>query len=327
MDRRQFMKTAAGAAAAFGLGNLQGAEAPKTMIWGELLHLGQNMWGDTPRAYTPPVDKFCCEIPIWNELTETMASSGLNMIVIDLGEAVRYESHPELAVPGAWSVERLREELARLRKLGLEPIPKLNFSACHDFWLGDYARMVSTPKYYEVCADLVKEVCAIFDQPRFFHLGYDEENYDIQNTYDYVVVRQGELWWHDFLFFTDQVEKGGCRPWIWSDYYWHHPEDFLNRMPKSVLQSNWYYGAKFGEDISYVKAFIDLEKAGFDQVPAGSNYSTDENFEALVPFCRDHISPEHLLGFLQAPWKFTCGEDRDRLFRSVEQVKRAKEAF
>jgi len=280
------------------------------------------MWGDTERAYTPPTDKFSCHVPLWNELTEEMVRSGLNLIVIDLGEAVRYESHPELAIEGAWSVEQLREELARLRGLGLEPIPKLNFSTCHDYWLGDYARMVSTPKYYEVCADLIKEVSAIFDKPRFFHLGYDEENYGVQSTYDYVVIRQGELWWHDFLFFVSNVEKAGVRPWIWSDYYWHHPEEFLNRMPKSVVQSNWYYGEKFDTDeVKAVPAYHDLDQAGFDQIPCGSNWSCDTNFKGTVDFCREQIAPERLLGFLMAPWRFTVEEDRESLFKSIQQVK------
>ena len=79
-----------------------------------------------------------------------MARAGMNMLVIDLGDGIRYESHPEIAVQGAWPPARLREELARLRALGLEPIPKLNFSTAHDAWLHDYSRMVSTPAYYKV---------------------------------------------------------------------------------------------------------------------------------------------------------------------------------
>jgi hypothetical protein len=43
-----------------------------------------------------------------------------------------YPSHPELAVKGSWSPEKMKSELARLRALGLEPIPKRNFSASHD---------------------------------------------------------------------------------------------------------------------------------------------------------------------------------------------------
>ena len=329
LTRRNFLKTSvAGAALSPFIANLETASALETdrnakRIWAILLHLGHNMWGDTPRAYGPPVDKLTCDEKLWIELTEKSAESGLNMIVVDLGEAIQYKTHPELAVNGAWSIDKLRDDLARMRKLGLEPIPKLNFSACHDFWLGDYARMVSTSVYYQVCADLIKEVVEIFDGPRFFHLGYDEENYSIQSTYDYVVIRQGELWKHDFLFFVEQCEKNNVRPWIWADYAWNH-EDFLDWAPKSVVMSNWYYGKDFNPETNpAIKTYLNLESKGFDQIPTGSNWNNDENFGKTVEFCKEHISEQRLLGFLQTPWQFTMPGSRDHNLRSIEQVAKA----
>ena len=41
------------------------------------------------------------------------------------------------------------------------------------------------------------------------------------------------------------ASKRGVRAWCWSDKIWHAKDDFLKRMPKSVLQSNWYYGRNF----------------------------------------------------------------------------------
>ena len=327
MNRRLFLK--AGAVATFAgtaLSNFlsMAGEADKQgkRIWANLLHLGHNMWGDWEKSIGSPDVKLGCEEDFWIELTEKIAAAGLNMVVIDLGEAIQYQSHPEIAIDGAWSIEKLRKDLARIRKLGLEPIPKLNFSACHDLWLGEYARMVSTPKYYEVCADLIKEVCEIFDTPRFFHLGYDEETASHQSTYNYIVIRQNELWWHDFLFFVKTVEAQKVRPWIWSDYCWHHKEEFLKRMPKSVLQSNWYYDMGFDpETCVYVQTFFDLDKAGYDQVPAGSNWANDQNFPKLVEYCRKNISEEHLKGFLQTAWEATKRADSVRNLRAIELVK------
>ncbi len=60
--------------------------------------------------------------------------------------------------------------------MGIEPIPKLNFSAAHDAWLKDYSRMVSTLGYYEVCRNPDPGVRLLFDT-RFFHLGMDEETH------------------------------------------------------------------------------------------------------------------------------------------------------
>ncbi len=302
------------------------------MIWAILLHLGYNMWADreVPEwglEYVAAKPYLRFDEAFWRELLGRLVEAGVNMVVLDLGEGVQYRTHPEIAVSGSWSVEKLRHELSLMRQMGLEPIPKLNFSACHDTWLGPYARMVSTETYYAVCRDLIAEVIEIFDKPRFFHLGMDEETYQHQRYYAYALVRQYELWWHDFRFYVEQVEKGGARAWIWSDYVWHHPGDFFHNMPKSVLQSNWYYGAAFGPDVERAKAYIDLEAHGYDQVPTGSNWTERDNFEKTVAFCREHIAPERLKGFLQTVWKPTLEATRARHLEAIECIKRAKSAW
>ncbi len=230
---------------------------------------------------------------------------------------------------GVPSAKRLRRELDRLRKLGLEPIPKLNFSACHDAWLGQYSRMVSTGAYYAVCRDLIREAAELFDRPRFFHLGMDEETPQHQRRHQYMVVRQGDLWWHDFLFLAEQVEDVGVRPWIWSDYVWHHADEFLARMPKSVLQSNWYYDRSFSTKIRYVQAYLDLDKHGYDQLPTSSNlagydWASPDSFERTVPWCARHIPANRLFGFLQTTWRPTMARYRGDHLDAVERVARAK---
>jgi hypothetical protein len=299
------------------------------------------MWSDQPVTEWGPYkgeqlklvcqsDRLRFDEQVWRSLTGRMAEVGMNMVIIDLGEALQYPSHPELWVEGSWEIERFRKELARLRAMGLEPIPKMNFSSAHDIWLKKYERMVSTRPYYQVCSDLIRDVCEIFDRPRFLHLGYDEETARHQRRYKFSVVRQGELWWHDFLWFVKETEKTGMRPWIWSDYVWHHPEEFYKRMPKSVMQSNWYYGRDFDiekmkaagneQRAAYVKAYEDLDKAGFDQVPAGSNWSCDENFSGTVKFCRKVCSPERLKGFMMAPWFFTLTEWEKKNLEAINLV-------
>jgi len=240
------------------------------MIWSSLIHLSTNMWIDREAPEwdadhtAKPYLRF--DMDLWRELVPKMVEAGINMVVLDLGDGIKYQSHPEIAVEGAWTTDQLKDELAKLRAVGIEPIPKLNFSACHDVWMGPYSRMLSTDTYYVVCKDIIAEIIGLFDKPRFFHLGMDEETYPHQQHFEYVVVRQFDLWWHDLLFLVEQVEKGGSRAWIWSDYLWHYPEVFWARMPKSVLQSNWYYGESFSTDIGYVKAYLDLEGHGYELV-------------------------------------------------------------
>ncbi|HOJ31377.1 MAG TPA: Tat pathway signal protein [bacterium] len=304
--------------------------------WGILLHLGYNMWGDRGPDYALPENVkskyqprsyLRCEKKLWDEILKKFTRAGGNMVVIDLGEGVKYESHPELAVRGSWTPSYLKKQLAKMRQMGLEPIPKLNFSTAHDNWLGKYSRMVSTDIYYKVCEDLISEVIDIFDKPRLFHLGMDEETFGHQRNFLYAVVRQHELWWNDLYFLVNQVEKKDVRAWIWSDYIWEHTEDFLKKMPKSVVQSNWYYGNVFNKKIMPVRAYHLLEDHGYDQIPTGSTWSYIENFTMTIEYCSKHISQERLLGFLQTPWRATLRYWRKTHLAAVNEVEKGIKIF
>ena len=198
--------------------------------------LGYNMWF-TEYPQIP------FEEEAWEIIVNKAEELGFRQIVLDLGEGVRYGSHPELAKPGAWTRERVREEVRRLRDKGIELIPKLNFSATHHLWLGEYRRMLGLPKYYEVCRDLITEVSQLFDHPRFIHLAMDEEG-DPQffKKMDLVAYRQGELLWHDLRFLCDCVSDTGSKPWIWADIPFLYPEEFKKRFkPGSIVLSPWNY--------------------------------------------------------------------------------------
>jgi hypothetical protein len=337
IDRREFISTAASALALGGCTtDAFNARNPESKFcWSYLVHFGVNCWRDVPLETQDPSKpekqlRRCCanhirfDERLWNRLSDALAKAGCNQIVVDLAEFVEYPSHPELAVKGSWSVDKLRSEIARLRGMGFEVIPKLNFSACHDTWLKDYHRMVSTRKYYQVCEDLIKDVAEIFDHPRYFHLGYDEETYWHQAKHHYVVCRQGELWWHDFLWFVKVTEKTGCRPWIWSDCIWRHKDEFLKRMPKSVLQSNWYYESEFNcskmKYPYYIEAYDWLHKAGFEQVPTGSNVCCDTNFADTVRYCDEKCGRNSINGYLMTTWLPTVAIHEEKFMQAVNQL-------
>ena len=330
---------------------LAGCVAPKNVpvarpepefMWGNLLHFGLNIQSDIPVAkwgkykgddlkLMTAADYVRFDEGVFDRLTDRMAAKGMNTIVIDLEEALYYPSHPELAVKGTWSVERFRKKLEQLRAKGLEPIPKLNFSTAHDVWLKEYHRMVSTPKYYQVVADVIADVIDTFDKPRFFHIGFDEETHNHHRRHSISIVRQGDLWWNDFLYIVKQVEKKGVRAWCWSDKMWHAKKEFLNRMPKSVLQSNWYYGRNFdlnqpireGRECNAPNAYVELEKAGFDQIPTPSNWNNDACVSETVSFAKRHISPTRLKGYLSAPWVKTLPQFERTHEEQIDQMHEA----
>ena len=195
----------------------QSGQTPETarplLIWGNLLHLSYNMW----LPYQPYLR---CDDKLWEELTKRMADVGMNMVVIDLGDGVQYQSHPEIAVQGAWSAERLRKELARLAQTGLGADSEAQFLhlprrvAGPVFSAGLHAALLQGLRRPDRRSDSSVRQAAILS------LGLRRRDGGKPEEFAYAVVRQYELWWHDFEFFVKQVERRGARPWIWSDYAW-----------------------------------------------------------------------------------------------------------
>lgn len=372
IDRRTFIGMAAGAGAGLVTGcGTPSVKAPAIageMAWGMLLHLGTNMWSEgtadwssLPRSLEEEIRMYPekqkltqygtmpsvlrnylrAERDVWNKETELMRTEGLNMVMIDIGEALAYPSRPELSVAGSWSPDEMRAELRRLRAMGLEPIPKLNFSTCHDAWLKEYHCMVTTRKYYEVVADLIRDVCEIFDTPRYFHIGYDEEMWIAQKSRKLVIMRQKDLWWHDLLFTVREVEKHGSRAMCWSDAYWTGRDEFKKRMPKSVLQCNWYYRSDFsdkkmvwngqfekkggwGEPVHGAITFLELEKAGYDQMPSPGNFWGEPSAEAVIGFCKKHIDPSRLKGYLMTTWAKTTTPEMKKVTDGIREFSAVK---
>ena len=324
------------------------------MIWAMMQHLGYNMWHDEAIWKDKKRWKwsnFCndhllCSDRSWNLRMKRLMEkgSGINTLVIDVGEGVVYPSHPEIAVKGSWSAEKLNTEVKRLKAAGLTVVPKLNFSTCHDFWLGDYARMISSPTYYRVVKELIDDTVEIFDHPSYFHIGMDEEGYKWSSGNAYCVYREGDLWWHDIAFYARCIEKHNCRPWMFSNPGTRDPKEFDARLPKSFLHSPWSYAEKFEDpdapetsDTSRGKIFLNMAAAGLDLVPCGSVWCSTslkarglqvnvKNYPNLALFCKRHIAADRLKGFFMVPWctsteggdfKFMAGCDMTDVARAL----------
>ena len=255
------------------------------------------------RYYRP---YFNCNMEVLERILKKMSACGLNGVLFDVGDSVRFRSRPDVGLPDALTIEQYKDVLKMCRDLGLEPFPKLNFSSCHDAWLGRYSRMLSTPEYYSCCRDLIDETVELFDGPRLFHIGMDEEDFGNQRHYEYIVIRRSKLWWHDLNFLAECVKFNDSRPWVWSDKIWHTDlNEFKANMPKYVLQSNWYYGADFEDfpaanrQADRVKGFLDLSELGYDQLPTGSNFMFPDNFPNMVKFCQENI--KNVVGYMCFP--------------------------
>ena len=306
-------------------------------IWAIQFHLGFRMWGDDDSFKALP-DSLAFDYDMWREATERMAEIGMNMVLIDVGEGIILPSHPELAVKGSWAPERMLDEVARLKKMGIEAIPRLNFSTAHDAWLGEVQHMVSTPEYYKTCADVIKDVAEAFGRPRLFSIGMDEESdLGIHERKDYIVKRQGALYWHDVKFLEGEVNRYGARAWMSADESWFNRESFYANCPKSILLSNWYYGRSFRiAEAKWqpprMKAYADLDAAGFDQIPCATNWypyylypkkgirANDVNFPLTVAHCRNAIKPERLKGFEMTCFDRMLKSHREHILHAIDLV-------
>lgn len=324
-------------------------------MWSILIQLGPNM---SKNIY----HELQWNEELWDTVLEKCVWSGINTIVLDVNDGIEYASHPELALKGAWSRKRLKDEIKRCNNLGITVIPKLNFSTTHDRWLGIYSRMVSTPTYYHVCNDLIKEVYELFNHPKYFHLGMDEESAQYCENLEFCCFRQGDLYWHDLRYLVDCVTDTGAKPWIWSSPLFDHPEDFKKHFAADeIIISPYHYnafrrehftpiesrseylvyynegkykdmGIKFVEEDPYLVQFIEraipLMKEGYTYVPCASVFNRCKyNHDDLIEYFRDNAPDEQILGYMTAPWKKVVPEFENFFMETFDALKEAKEKF
>ncbi len=300
------------------------------LIYGQL---GTFMWHkrvDPKRVADPNgryiADRTVIEVDNLFVRLEKARRCGVTAVLLDIGEAFQYPSHPELWIDGCLPAAKAREVVARIKAMGFKVIPSLNFSTDHHHWLGEYQRMVSTPDYYRVCEDLIRDTWEICGRPEVFHLGYDEEDLDCtfshaKNYSTLVTVRQSSLYWHDFNWFCDVCRKLGSRPSAWLDKqrrssYRH--EVFVENVGKDVLLTPWdytkvYEGNQSPKVRKTLEGMMRLAQAGYDMIPVGSNwvhpkkrtpqYMTDrDNLPNLFAWAKANLPAERFVGFGAAPW-------------------------
>lgn len=71
-----------------------------------MMYLGENQWNDSitrPNsvgvAFSP---KLQLDKKVWREIAEKAVECGFNTVFIPTVDGLKYKSHPEIAVEGAW---------------------------------------------------------------------------------------------------------------------------------------------------------------------------------------------------------------------------------
>ena len=102
------------------------------MIWVYYIELSRHMWADETAKkdyfYLPKGsvgdlydynEENQVDVETWDEIIAYLAKTKFNTAVIDLGDQIAWESHPEICAPGAWTKEFFKTKLDEIRALGI----------------------------------------------------------------------------------------------------------------------------------------------------------------------------------------------------------------
>jgi len=178
-----------------------------------------------------------------NEIIDTMAEAGLNLLIVDCADAVRYASHPELRRPYTRPMSVLRKLADRARRRGLEVVPKLNFSQSglnrHNHWFRPHHMLFDQDEYWRRAFLLIDELIGTARPERFFHIGMDEDHWRSHRQYVAAIktLRKG-------------LRQRGLRTVMWNDSAIRYPSGEAHRekalvaekaVPRNIVQLYWNY--------------------------------------------------------------------------------------
>lgn len=184
------------------------------------------------------------------EIIETMAEVGLNLLVIDCADGVRYQSHPELVRLYTVSMSHLQKLVQRAEERKIEVVPKLNFSQGtegHNLWFRPHHDLFDSEEYWRIAFELIDELIKVCRPRRYFHIGMDEDFGRSHSQYIQAILK-----------LRSGLKKRGLRPVIWNDSalagtrYDVFAEKCLaaeKKIPKDVVQVPWCYDRPLPEII------------------------------------------------------------------------------
>jgi len=218
---------------------------------GYLLHVSHYdpTWCDHKDS-EPPFDS-----AIGCEVVKAMAAVGMNLLVIDIADGVRYTAYPEMARHYTVPMQALKAVSDAAHAAGIDVVPKLNFAKSgrnlHDLWMLPHTHprncTAGMEEYYRVAKDTIAELVAVCRPGRFFHIGMDEDHYRSLPQYVDTIKKLRAL-----------VRGHKLRAIMWNDSCHDHIQSLAQvyahkciaaekLLPKDVVQVLWDYGAVHGE--------------------------------------------------------------------------------
>jgi len=248
-------------------------------------------------------------------VVRSMGRLKMNMIILTMGNSVQWQSHPDIALPGAWTQEKFREFVQFIRKYHIEIVPEFNLSPCHDSWLGKYHALVGKPVYFQTIQDILSEYIDNLDPTvRTIHLGADEEstyhneNMKLEPKFLRPPAERIEAMSRQVRF----LESRGVDTMIWADiilsdrpkgrWMWElydTPDENARLLKEKVIHVEWFPYTHYGN----FAITEELVKRGMKTIIAGWYRSEkDAGFPVSVAEKALELKNTSVMGVMQTIW-------------------------
>jgi hypothetical protein len=239
---------------------------------------------------------------------DAMAEAGLNLLILDCKDGVRYATHPELARHYTQPMDVVRALRERCRQHGIETAAKLNFSQSgvhqHNHWFRPHNDLFDSAEYWQRAFQIIDELIAAVQPRRFFHIGMDEDHW---RSYEQYVAAIKTLY--------DGLAERGLRTLIWNDSACGWPQADIHKakslyaeeqIPKDIIQVLWDYSGAQPEILQRIR------DRGFElwAAPGGKR--------ELVTHMRDALLDCGGTGILLTRWQPCVAANRDAMLRQLQ---------
>jgi hypothetical protein len=253
----------------------------------------------------PPFD-----LSVGLELIDAMADVGFNVLVVDCEDGLRYACHPELTRSYSVPMETLAQLAQRARRHDIDVVPKLNFARSalhrHNDWFRPHDALFDTETYWTYAFEVIDELIAVAQPPRWFHVGMDEDH---DRSYGQYVEAIKTL--HAGL------RARSLRTIIWNDSAGTSPETAIHRdksmmaeqaIPNDVVHVLWDY-----HDVK-ISVMRRIRDAGFDL------WGAPDTDPAQFVRCRDALLDCGGTGILLTRWIPCVKANRQELLRHIRTL-------
>ena len=240
---------------------------------------------------------------------------GFDTVMLNLGEGIVYDSHPEIAIKGSMPKAEFKVYLEKIKALGMKTAPMLDFSAVRNAWMGEYSCTAGSLLYKDVCCDILKEVLELFEGPELCHLGFESETYEKQSRNPVITKRRYETLYRDMHALFDICNEYGTRPIIWVDpetvQELGGKERFLQNIPKNVILSYLYYKPIYPHYIEQNRVKEEMKfndeicTWGYDIYPMCSTWFRHESSRDMINYYYRCVGLNKVGGWLCNPNCFT----------------------